>query len=38
VGFPLAIEVRELVREGRKLTIKVEEGAILNSFVATPVL
>jgi hypothetical protein len=31
----LVIEVQELVRGGGKLTIKVDEGAILDSFVAT---
>jgi hypothetical protein len=35
VGSPLAIEVRERVWKWGKLTIKVDEGAILNSFVAT---
>ena len=35
MGSPLAIEVRERVGKWGKLTIKVDEGAILNSFVAS---
>jgi hypothetical protein len=35
VGYTSVIEVRERVKKGEKLTIKVDEGAILNSFVAT---